>query len=158
MTNSLNSAADYTELGASADDECDGDLTSAIVIDASAVDPSTPGSYDVTYNVSDTAGNAATEVVRTVTVEVPTLPVVTLRGHNACANSVAWAPHSSCHVCTAGDDKQALIWDLSRMPKPVEEPILAYNAAAEINQLQWSKTQPDWIAIAFERKMQILRI
>jgi WD repeat-containing protein 68 len=61
-------------------------------------------------------------------------------------------------VCTAGDDRQALIWDVSHLPKPVDEPILAYNAAAEINQLQWSVTQPDWIAIAFEKKLQILRV
>lgn len=30
----------------------------------------------------------------------------------ACVNSVAWAPHSACHICTCGDDRQALIWDL----------------------------------------------
>ena len=33
-----------------------------------------------------------------------------------------------------------------------------YNAEAEINQLQWSKTQPDWVAIAFDKKLQILRV
>jgi WD repeat-containing protein 68 len=79
-------------------------------------------------------------------------------GHQACINGMAWAPHSSCHVCTAGDDSQALIWDLSSIPKPIEDPILAYNAEAEINQLQWSATWPDWVAIAFDKKMQILRV
>jgi lysophospholipase L1-like esterase len=58
----------YTELGATATDNVDGDITGSIVIDASAVDTSTVGSYTVTYNVSDTAGNAATEVTRTVNV------------------------------------------------------------------------------------------
>ena len=29
---------------------------------------------------------------------------------------------------------------------------------AEINQLQWSAAQPDWIAIAFGSKLQILRV
>jgi hypothetical protein len=29
-------------------------------------------------------------------------------------------------VCTGGDDSQALIWDLSTLPKAVEDPILAY--------------------------------
>lgn len=61
-------------------------------------------------------------------------------------------------ICTAGDDKQAYIWDLSMMPKPIEDPILAYGAEAEINQLQWSISQPDWISIAFSNKMQILRV
>ena len=38
------------------------------------------------------------------------------------------------------------------------DPILAYSAGAEINQLQWSSTQPDWVAIAFGQKLQILRV
>ena len=89
-------------------------------------------------------------------IRVPSMPVAELGGHAGCVNATAWAPHSSCHICTAGDDSQALIWDLSAMPKrPVEDPILAYNAEGEINNLQWSTTQPDWISIAFGDKLQI---
>ncbi len=51
---------------------------------------------------------------------VPSIPAAELQGHHACVNGIAWAPHSSCHICTAADDKQALIWDLSAMPKPIE--------------------------------------
>ncbi|PPD92696.1 hypothetical protein GOBAR_DD10361 [Gossypium barbadense] len=94
-------------------------------------------------------------------IRFPTLPVVELRRHQASANAVAWAPHSSCHICTAGDDSQALIWDLSSMGQPVKgglDPILAYTAGAEIEQLQWSSSQPDWVAIAFSTKLQILRV
>jgi hypothetical protein len=25
---------------------------------------------------------------------------------------MAWAPNSGAHICTVGDDKQALIWDI----------------------------------------------
>jgi hypothetical protein len=28
-------------------------------------------------------------------------------------NAISWAPHSQCHICTAGDDSHALIWDMS---------------------------------------------
>mmetsp|Transcript_21243 Transcript_21243/g.29778 ORF Transcript_21243/g.29778 Transcript_21243/m.29778 type:complete len:330 (-) Transcript_21243:492-1481(-) len=92
-------------------------------------------------------------------IRYPTLPVAELGGHTGCVNATAWAPHSSSHICTAGDDSQALIWDLSTMQsRPVEDPILAYNAEAEINNLQWSTSQPDWISIAFEDKLQILRV
>jgi len=96
-------------------------------------------------------------------IRVPSIPVAELGkppqdGHTACLNSMAWAPHSSCHVCTAADDSQALIWNIASVPKPIEGPMLAYNAEAEINQLQWSSTQPDWIAIAFGSKLQILRV
>ena len=70
----------YTELGATANDSLDGDITASIVIDASAVDTSTPGSYVVTYDVMDANGNAATQVTRTVTVQDTTAPVITLTG------------------------------------------------------------------------------
>lgn len=53
---------------------------------------------------------------------------------------------------------QALIWDLQALPRAVEDPILAYKAGAEVNQLQWSTAQPDWVAITFESTMQILRV
>jgi len=38
------------------------------------------------------------------------------------------------------------------------DPILAYSAGAEVNQLQWSSSQPDWVAICFGNKTQILRV
>jgi WD repeat-containing protein 68 len=94
-------------------------------------------------------------------IRYPTLPVAELQRHGGAVNALAWAPHSSCHICSAGDDSQALIWDLSTMAQPQEaglDPILAYSAGAEINQLQWSAAQPDWIAIAFSNKLQILRV
>ncbi|KAH0866339.1 hypothetical protein HID58_083550 [Brassica napus] len=93
-------------------------------------------------------------------IRFPALPVVELQRHQASVNAIAWAPHSSSHICTAGDDSQALIWDISSMGQQVEgglDPILAYTAGAEIEQLQWSSSQPDWVAIAFSTKLQILR-
>ena len=51
----------------------------------------------------------------------PTLPVAELQRHTAPVNALAWAPHSSCHICTAGDDAQALIWDLSSMSQPLDQ-------------------------------------
>eukprot|EP00775_Hariotina_reticulata_P013146 gene13146-13276_t len=38
------------------------------------------------------------------------------------------------------------------------DPILAYSGGAEINQLQWSSAQPDWVAVSFANKTQILRV
>uniref|UniRef100_A0A7S2KXX1 Uncharacterized protein n=1 Tax=Leptocylindrus danicus TaxID=163516 RepID=A0A7S2KXX1_9STRA len=92
-------------------------------------------------------------------IRVPSVPVVELGGHMANVNALAWAPQSSCHICTAGEDWQALIWELSKMTQsPVEDPILAYNAEGEINNLLWSSSQPDWVSIAFGDKLQILRV
>lgn len=101
-----------------------------------------------------------TDSPRTVILDirVPSIPVAELGAHTACVNAIAWAPHSSCHICTSSDDCQALIWDISGMPKPITDPLLAYNAEDHINQLQWSASHSEWVAIAFNRKMQILRV
>jgi hypothetical protein len=78
----------YTELGATASDAADGDLTSAIVVDASGVDTTVIGSYTVTYDVADSAGNAAATVTRTVEVADTTPPVLVLLGANPMQLSV----------------------------------------------------------------------
>ncbi|UPW19543.1 DUF5011 domain-containing protein [Agarivorans sp. TSD2052] len=58
----------YVDPGATAADNVDGDVTADIIVDDSTVDTSTLGSYQVTYNVVDAAGNDAAEVTRTVNV------------------------------------------------------------------------------------------
>ena len=71
----------YTDAGATASDAIDGDLTASIAT-VNNVNPNVPGTYTVTYNVSDAAGNAATTVTRTVIVSDTTIPVITLVGSN----------------------------------------------------------------------------
>lgn len=88
----------------------------------------------------------------------PSTPVAELHGHSHCINSIAWAPHSSSHLCTGADDRQALIWEVTPTGKNITEPILAYQAEGEINTLQWSSAQPEWVAVAFNKKLQILRV
>jgi hypothetical protein len=80
-TINLNIGGTYTELGASATDNIDGDLTSSIIIGGDVVNTSIAATYSITYNVSDAAGNAATEVIRTVIVAPDTTaPVISLIG------------------------------------------------------------------------------
>lgn len=61
-------------------------------------------------------------------------------------------------IYLAADDHQALIWDIQQMPRAIEDPILAYTAEGEINQIQWATTQPDWIAICYNNCLEILRV
>ncbi|TXD63427.1 Ig-like domain-containing protein, partial [Polaribacter glomeratus] len=56
----------YLELGATASDNYDLDITDNILINTLAVDLTTVGSYLVTYNVLDSSGNAAVALTRTV--------------------------------------------------------------------------------------------
>jgi hypothetical protein len=65
----------YTELGATAEDNYDGDITGNIDIDASDVDVTTLGTYQVVYTVTDSSGNTTTET-RTVNVVDTTKPII----------------------------------------------------------------------------------
>jgi VCBS repeat-containing protein len=58
----------YTDEGAIASDDVDSLIT---VIPSGAVNTSKPGVYTITFDATDAAGNAATQVVRTVTVSAP---------------------------------------------------------------------------------------
>ena len=71
----------YTDDGATALDDIDGDRTALIVVN-NPVDTSVIGTYTVTYNVTDTTGNEATEATRIVNVVDTTAPVITLIGAN----------------------------------------------------------------------------
>jgi len=78
----------YTDLGARAQDNIDGDITGNIENDISALDTTQVGSYRVYYNVVDSDENAADEVTRTVNVVAATssdniAPVITLIGADA---------------------------------------------------------------------------
>jgi hypothetical protein len=70
----------YSDAGATAVDNTDGNLTNSITT-TSNVDVTAVGSYTVTYNVSDAAGNAATSVVRTVSI-VLVAPEITVNGNS----------------------------------------------------------------------------
>ena len=73
----------YTDAGADADDNVDGPVITDNIVAVSTVNTSVIGNYTVTYNVSDAAGNAATQVTRTVNVTADqTSPVITLEGAN----------------------------------------------------------------------------
>ncbi|MBT6462457.1 MAG: DUF5011 domain-containing protein, partial [Opitutae bacterium] len=69
----------YTDAGATASDDTDGDISANITPDG-AVIANTPGTYTLSYDVSDAAGNAATQVTRTVIVQDTTAPIITLNG------------------------------------------------------------------------------
>ena len=72
----LNVGDVFTDPGATATDNKDGNLTADIVI-AGSVDTSKVGVYTLTYKVTDAAGNKATPVTRSVEVVEKPIPVPT---------------------------------------------------------------------------------
>jgi len=72
----------YANFGAHATDWEDGAIPlTGDNVSGLPIDISTPGSYDVTYSVTDSYGNYA-EAIRTVTVVADELPVITMCGDN----------------------------------------------------------------------------
>jgi len=93
----------------------------------------------------------------------PPVPVTELHGHQGSINAVVWSPTSPYHLCTAGDDNQVMIWDLQKGTMSAEgerstEPALVYTAMAEISAVQWPSSQPEWISIAFNKCVQVVKI
>ncbi|MBT3470419.1 MAG: DUF5011 domain-containing protein, partial [Opitutae bacterium] len=99
----------FTDAGATAMDDADGDLTANLVVTGLDIDTNVEGSYTIRYNVVDAAGNAAIEVSRTVVVEAAesepdtTKPVITLLG-DATVTLVAGNVYTDAGA-TAMDDK-----------------------------------------------------
>ncbi len=67
----------FTDQGATTSDNC---ADSGAVTVSGSVDVNTPGTYTLTYNATDAAGNAAPPVTRTVTVVDTIKPVISLNG------------------------------------------------------------------------------
>ena len=80
---SIAQGSSFTDPGATANDDRDGNITSRIAVSGS-VNTAVVGSYTLSYNVKDAAGNAATTVTRTVNVSASnplakiTLPIEVL--------------------------------------------------------------------------------
>jgi hypothetical protein len=76
---------DYIDQGATANDNVDGDISNLLQI-SDNVNTNAVGTYSVSYNITDTAGNSADEVTRTVNVTESldaTKPTITLLGQQS---------------------------------------------------------------------------
>lgn len=96
----------YTEQGATATDAEDGDITGDIVT-AGTVNTSVSGVYTITYNVTDSDGNAADQVSRTVTVSAsPRYIEITLIDEadavRADLTEITWAFYESVNITNLG--------------------------------------------------------
>ena len=73
-----------------------------------------------------------------------------------CASFLLCAAHS--HSLRGMDDALSMLTRVLYGVFVPADPILAYCADGEVNQLKWSGVQPDWVAITFDSSMQILRV
>ena len=95
----------YNELGATSDDGGN------VVIDASQVDTSIPGIYEVLYDITDFAGNMANQVIRTVNVVDQTLSINDL---TTSENSISIYPNPMANKLFVSDNVNKVnLYDLT---------------------------------------------
>jgi len=85
--------------------------------------------------------------------------LVELKSHTAPVTSMAWAPQSNSHICSVGEDKLVLIWNIqSHLDSTNNGPFLSYKAPHEIYNVSWCKNHPEWIGITFKNRVQLLKV
>lgn len=93
-----------------------------------------------------------------IDIRVSSTPLAELGYHTNLVNGIAWAPNSNSHICSVGDDKSVLIWDIQMITNRRSEPILCYKSENEIDNCAWSEPNDDWIAINSGNVMKILKV
>jgi WD repeat-containing protein 68 len=83
-----------------------------------------------------------------------------LKSHCADVNAMAWAPHTSSHLCTVGEDGFAYIWDLLSLEENngITQPYLQYHASEPIKNVCWSESNHKWIGITYRNTMRLLKL
>ncbi|RIA08896.1 HYR domain-containing protein [Flavobacteriaceae bacterium MAR_2010_72] len=81
-TITLEACGTYSELGATATDNCLGDISTSIVVDTSSLNTNSVGSYLVSYKIVNASGVITAQVNRTVNIVDTTVPSITLNGPN----------------------------------------------------------------------------
>ena len=136
----INQGTTYVDAGASATDNVDGDLTAKIVV-TGEVNASAAGTYTLTYNVSDAAGNAAQSVSRTVEVEKTTvIQKLTLKaGWNLVSFYVEATDMAPATVLAPIKDQLVQIKNLSKSYDPSLPFFLNTLSSLSVNEGYWLK-------------------
>ena len=73
---------------------------------------------------------------------------------------MAWAPHTSSHLCTVGEDGYAYIWDLMSIEEKSgnTQPYLQYHANEPIKNVCWSESNYKWIGITYNKTLRLLKL
>ena len=130
----INVGTEYVDLGATAYDKEDGDITSKLVTDTSAVNTRVPGIYKVWYRVTDSAGKTSS-ASRTVTVKNPNSQNASVRFTEDKKNIEVYTGEGSDKLITA--------------PKAVNESgnavtvttrIEKYETKEAVSAIDWSKS------------------
>ncbi|KDO27661.1 hypothetical protein SPRG_07291 [Saprolegnia parasitica CBS 223.65] len=74
-------------------------------------------------------------------------------GRPPSVNAMAWSPTSAHHICTAGEDHEAIMWDTR-----VHAPVLQYSGGSYINAIGWCQTAPEFLAMSIDKTLHVVTI
>lgn len=105
-----------------------------------------------------------------IDMRMPGLPVVKLDCSfggmsQAAVNTIQWHPAKNW-LATAGDDCQALVWDIhpqnptkaSDVGNVMDTPMLAYQDELEVNNVCWRQDAGDWLGVISGKGFQALQV
>lgn len=92
-----------------------------------------------------------------------------LRAHSGPVNSVSWSPNSGDYLLTVAEDREALIWDSSKLgdappsdqPVVCKDPAMGYGARsslAGISNCRWNWLSQEWVSIVQGQLVEILHL
>ncbi|RLN90537.1 hypothetical protein BBJ28_00000768 [Nothophytophthora sp. Chile5] len=95
----------------------------------------------------------------------PIYPIAELDQHTAGVNSISWSPHSRYDLCSAAEDKTAIVYDIcAGMTAPGAPTDGAWSSYVllksdePINQIRWSPTEPNCIALCDEKALHVVQM
>ncbi|KAF0700364.1 Aste57867_9114 [Aphanomyces stellatus] len=88
---------------------------------------------------------------------LPSIPIMELPHETGHMNAIAWSPTSPHYICTVGEQHEALMWDISQSTQE-RRPVLGYHGGAPINQVQWSSTHPEFLAMGVDKTVHVVTV
>ena len=152
--------ATYTEPGATALDNIDGDISNKVII-SGTVNTSVANTYTLYYNVSDNAGNAAVTKTRTVIVAGgnpgDNLPVITLKGKNPDSVKVGTGTYTDPGY-SAIDPKDGDITASVKVTDLYGSPITISLGVAGVYTLEYSVTDKEGHSASVTRMVYVIGV
>uniref|UniRef100_M4BZK1 Anaphase-promoting complex subunit 4 WD40 domain-containing protein n=1 Tax=Hyaloperonospora arabidopsidis (strain Emoy2) TaxID=559515 RepID=M4BZK1_HYAAE len=83
--------------------------------------------------------------------------------HTESVNSMSWSPHSRYNLCSAGEDCASIVYDICAEMTGLKEQIVGswytlLKSDEPINQIRWSPTEPNSIAMCDEKALHVVQL
>lgn len=93
-----------------------------------------------------------------IDIRMATSSITQLQSHSKDVTAISWAPHSSCHLTSCGDDSQVLIWDFTKLQIPTNDAYYAYKVESCINNVIWTERDPNYLAITTDSGFECMHL